>query len=518
MSYFKHVRQDVVADANNSSSTNLAVGNTYTFTGTKSSTLGVAAIQVSLFADKNCYIKVEQSPDGTNWDLSDTFNYVASRNFGVTVQAISSYVRVIVTTNSETTTVFRLQTALCPIAEPLPRALDFNSNLKIAAPTDAAGYAAEVSSYGEQLNVSRIRIVGAQFDGNTVDPNFWTTATSTGTVVQSSSNLIVTSGTAAGHYASIRSVRRARFVAGTNNKARLYIRLPDTGTANVKRRGGFATISNYLFTVSGTPNVTAGDIYTNNTQTFTVGISGTGVSTVSMIGTGAPAASGTLTQVVGTGGNLTFSAAAAQAVPVDGAYFELDGSTFSLVTCKGGSETRVSNGSFNGVYGYTVTLDTNNHNWEIQIANRAVTFFLDQKVVHKVTASTATWTNTMSLNLFLDVVNSGNSSAVAMYCRAMSVSRLGALQTATRYGRIIGNAATYVFKYGPGRLHKVVFNNTQGTSVAIYDNVVATGGGLICTITTATAALGAWPLDMDFYDGLTMVTVGNNLDMTVIYE
>src|SRR5574343_1046597 len=184
MSYFKHIKQDVIADPNNSSDDDLDAGNTYTFTGTASSTLGVAAIQVSLFANKNCYIKVEQSPDGTNWDLSDPFNYTASRNFGVTVQAISTYVRFIVTTNGETTTTFRLQTALCPIAEPLPRALDFNGNLKIAAPVDAAGYAAEVSSYGEQLAVNRIRIVGAQFDGNTVDQNFWTTATSTGTVTQ----------------------------------------------------------------------------------------------------------------------------------------------------------------------------------------------------------------------------------------------------------------------------------------------------------------------------------------------
>jgi hypothetical protein len=313
-------------------------------------------------------------------------------------------------------------------------------------------------------------------------------------------------------------VRRARFAAGTNNKARLYVRLPDTGTANVKRRGGFAQISNYLFSVSGTPNIVAGNIYTNNTQTFTVGVSGTGVATVSMIGTGAPAASGTLTQVVGSGGNLTFTSVATQAVPVDGAYCELNGTTFSLVTCKGGSETRVSSGSFNGIYGNSVTPDTNNANWEIQIDNRKVTFFLDQKVLHEANFPLDVWTNSMSLNLFLDVVNTGDSDAVAIYCRSMSISRLGELETATKYSRITGNAATYVFKYGSGRLHKIIFENTTGTSVSIYDNVVATGGGLVGTITTATAALGSWDYSMDFYDGLTIVTVGNGLEATIIYE
>lgn len=64
MSYFKHIQQDVIADPNNSSTTNLEQAvNSRTFTGTKTSTLGIAGIQVSLFANQNCIIKVEQSPE-----------------------------------------------------------------------------------------------------------------------------------------------------------------------------------------------------------------------------------------------------------------------------------------------------------------------------------------------------------------------------------------------------------------------------------------------------------------------
>ena len=73
----------------------------YAFTGTATSTLGVVGIQVSLYADKNCIVSVQQSPDATpHWDIVDNYNYYAGRNFGITVQAVSSYVRVVVTTAS----------------------------------------------------------------------------------------------------------------------------------------------------------------------------------------------------------------------------------------------------------------------------------------------------------------------------------------------------------------------------------------------------------------------------------
>jgi len=226
MSLFRSIRQNVIADSRNSSITNLDVGNTYKFEGLYTSTLGVAAIQVSLFANKNCLIRVEQSPDHIYWDLSDLFLYSANANFGVTVQAISSYVRVVVTTMSETTTSFRLQTALCPMAEPLPRSLDMNGNLRVAIQADRFGNPVENSTLGEMLITKRVRLLGAQFDGNMVDPNFWNTLAATATITQSQSNMILTSGTASPHQATIWSFRRARFVTGTSNKYRAHTRLP----------------------------------------------------------------------------------------------------------------------------------------------------------------------------------------------------------------------------------------------------------------------------------------------------
>ncbi len=65
---------------------------------------------------------------------------------------------------------------------------------------------------------------------------------------------------------------------------------------------------NYTFTTSAA-NATSGATYTNNGQTFTVVGTITGGTTLIASGTGAPASSGTLTKVTGTGdATITFSA------------------------------------------------------------------------------------------------------------------------------------------------------------------------------------------------------------------
>ena len=132
MSYFKSIIQDVKADPNNVSETNLEGWGQ--FIGTGSTTLGVVGLQVSLKTDRDCRVFVDQSPDNINWDIVDEFNYSTYDSFGITVQAVNSYVRVRVNNlENYTTSFFRLQTALCPIVEALPRSLDKDGNLKTSA-------------------------------------------------------------------------------------------------------------------------------------------------------------------------------------------------------------------------------------------------------------------------------------------------------------------------------------------------------------------------------------------------
>lgn len=66
-------------------------------------------------------------------------------------------------------------------------------------------------------------------------------------------------------------------------------------------------------------------------------------------------------------------------------------------------------------------------------------------------------------------------------------------------------------------LQKIMFNNTSGTSLTIYDSPLASGT-VIGIITTTQYVIGEWTYNVPFSDGLTLVTVGNSLDATIIYE
>lgn len=93
----------------NSSTTNLAVGNSYTFTGTGEKT-NHPDVMVNLYADQATTIQIQFSQDGTNWDSTLTKYGASGSNEFTTAVKGARYVRVVVTTASLTTTVFRLQT------------------------------------------------------------------------------------------------------------------------------------------------------------------------------------------------------------------------------------------------------------------------------------------------------------------------------------------------------------------------------------------------------------------------
>lgn len=121
--------QNVINSDDNSSTSNLNAG--ATFTGTGESTLGVGALQINFKADQPCTIQVQQSIDNTNWDIVDSYTTVAGNGDARTFQATAEYFRVLVTNNGGSpTTYLRLGTELAPIIEVLPRALSQKGNLK----------------------------------------------------------------------------------------------------------------------------------------------------------------------------------------------------------------------------------------------------------------------------------------------------------------------------------------------------------------------------------------------------
>jgi hypothetical protein len=201
----------------------------------------------------------------------------------------------------------------------------------------------------------------------------------------------------------------------------------------------------------------------------------------------------------------------------NGYYFSHDGAGALTVNCKvaGVAAVSVSSGSFNGaVASYTV--DNNVHAYEILYFVMGVWFFIDGVLIHKFSPTTLTLNNDLDVHCFAQSVNSSTNSGV-LEVWASSIYRLGKLETNPTYKNISGNAATWVIKQGAGILRKLIFNNTSGTSFILYDNTSA-AAPIIGTFTTAAGIIGSQAWDVPFQTGLTIVTTGNGLDMTVLYE
>jgi hypothetical protein len=137
---FTSIQQNVSPSLYSNSTANLAAGATFT-PAQGESTLGIAGIQVNFIASQPCNISVQQSMDNSNWDLSDSVFVPTGTGLGQTFQATASYVRVLVTNvGGATTTYLRLQTALCPTVEVVPRALAQDGGLKVSSGVGAGSW------------------------------------------------------------------------------------------------------------------------------------------------------------------------------------------------------------------------------------------------------------------------------------------------------------------------------------------------------------------------------------------
>lgn len=322
---------------------------------------------------------------------------------------------------------------------------------------DEYGFEVENTPMGEMRVVSPFRLVGATFGGTTVDSNFWT----------------ATVDATAGPGTITQANGEITLNSGTNAAA--YSKL------NSNRRGRYVSGSSNRFRAI----VQLGDIGTaNNIRKWGIAYGAT-MPTIT-----------------------------------DGAYFQLSGTTFSIVTLKGSTPTVISSGSFNGDLGSSYTLTTNATTYEIYWTNSRVFFTIGGSILHTVTASTTTWADTVSHHVYIDNVNSGaQASDRVIKCRVASIARLGPLETAPMWIRIASAVTTQVLKRGPGRLHHVCFNTIPNTTIITLYDSIGTASGTICVMNPPN---GATPFnmnfDLDFYNGLSVTTTPANVDLTIVYE
>jgi len=446
MTYFPttSIVQKVVESSSNSSTENLLAGGT--FTGTADSTFGVNSIQVNVKADQNLTVSIQQSPDGSNWDVSDSRTYYYSRGGDSwTTQATGAFFRTVVTNlnASAGTTYFRLSSILCPIVEALPRSLNSYGRLKTSGGIidEETGARVDVDSLGTLRTMTPCRLAGTAFSGTTKDTNFWTeTVTGSGSVSQAGEVLLST-GTTANSTVRYDSVRTARKVPGATNQFRAVARLGTATQANNLRRAG---------------------CYDDN----------------------------------------------------DGFFFQVNGTTFGVGSRKGGVDTIVNSGSFNGNYGASVTMDTSIRRLIIEHDHLSSKFFVDGVLLHTITGATTAMTNTLDLKIRFENVNSGgNSTDNTILVRFACIQRLGEYLTAPTYKHISTNTTT-VCKYSAGILHRIVVIDNAGTLTA-YDNTSATGT-IIAAIDTG-QIYGSIDFGLPFFTGLTIVTATGS-KCTVVYE
>jgi len=249
------INQNTTVDPLNSTTTNLAPG--ASFIGPAVSDLNYTAIQFTIKSDQLCLIYVDQSPDGTNWDITDAYEAYPTIGTGSSTQLVASYYRIRVTNaGSATTTYLRLQTIQVPFLSSLPRALDDDGFLKTSnqANQDRNGFVNQLSPNGEMLSVPTYRLIGSAFPGNTLDTAFWTPSVGIGgTVAPTNGMLILNTGATANNSVSVTSAQTARYVTRQINKFSCKLQLPDPGTANNTRRiGAFTANDGAFFEVAGT--------------------------------------------------------------------------------------------------------------------------------------------------------------------------------------------------------------------------------------------------------------------------
>lgn len=156
--------QDLLNSAFNSTLNNLAAG--ATFDGSAEETLGYDAIKIVLMCSSDISLLVYQSPDGSNWDVVNTYEVKAGVAFTKTIQTCSAYVKVSATNiGPSASTYLRLKTVLVPVSLPLPRSCTVHDELRTndCVNSEASDCFLTLSTTPQELKVGTVRNAGRKY-------------------------------------------------------------------------------------------------------------------------------------------------------------------------------------------------------------------------------------------------------------------------------------------------------------------------------------------------------------------
>ncbi len=206
----------------------------------------------------------------------------------------------------------------------------------------------------------------------------------------------------------------------------------------------------------------------------------------------------------------------------NGVFFELNGTTLNLVRRKGGVDTAIANGTFNGQWGATFMPGINSHFYEIIYQPRQLVWIADQKILHTFNAAPGIWTNTLQLPICLENNNSGGSTTnVSMSVRLAVAARFGIPEMEKKGTFISGTTAATIIKHDIGNFHEItisaVSNNAQ---IVIYDNIAASGKVLFDTgaMPSQTVPLSLAMGSVHFNIGLTIAITGASANCLIVWD
>ena len=205
----------------------------------------------------------------------------------------------------------------------------------------------------------------------------------------------------------------------------------------------------------------------------------------------------------------------------NGAFFKLNGTTCVIATRKGGVENEISESEFNGQVD-ELPKDTNVHRFVITYSAYRVTFHCDGNLIHEEVADTEAWTNTLTLPIRIESINSNNNTTDnGIEAQLATVLRLGRLHSESESNYQEGQVAAKVLKYGAGELKRVVLSGIDNGSIATYyDNTEASGEVLW---SSGSMPSRTTPLQLDFGElpfssGLTLAITNADCNATTVYE
>jgi len=89
-------------------STTTALGANATYTGSSVETSGYKQIVGTVFADVDGTLKIQQSPDGTNWDVETSISVTGNQGKGFSIEVVAPYMRAVYENGGTAQSAFRL--------------------------------------------------------------------------------------------------------------------------------------------------------------------------------------------------------------------------------------------------------------------------------------------------------------------------------------------------------------------------------------------------------------------------